>query len=111
MILTTMLTQNGDKCPLQSHVRRVYPRNQGAKVPDPRILRRGFLYGPSREDKQSQDDRGLIFMAYNASIAEQFEVIQRWVSGGNSTNIMSAQHDPFLGVPAKRRKTNATLSA
>jgi cytochrome P450 len=41
----------------------------------------------------------LLFMAYNASIAEQFEVIQRWLSGGNSGGVSSGQSDPFLGVP------------
>jgi cytochrome P450 len=38
-------------------------------------------------------------MAYNASIAEQFEVIQRWLTGGNSSGVSSSQPDPFLGVP------------
>jgi hypothetical protein len=38
-------------------------------------------------------------MAYNASIAEQFEVIQRWVSGGNSTGVLSGHTDPLIGVP------------
>jgi hypothetical protein len=38
-------------------------------------------------------------IAYNASIAEQFEVVQRWISGGNSTGGFSGQSDPLLGVP------------
>jgi lysophospholipase L1-like esterase len=36
-------------------------------------------------------------MAYNASIAEQFEVIQSWLSGGNSSGSLSVP-DPFIGV-------------
>ena len=32
------------------------------------------------------------------SIAEQFEVVQRWCSGGNSTGVLSAHADPLLGV-------------
>ena len=95
---------NGDLCPLQSHIRRTFPRAKDKKVPDPRILRRGFSYGPNIEDLETQGDRGLMFMAYNSSIAEQFEVIQRWVSGGNSTDVMSAQHDPILGVPKEDEK-------
>ena len=38
-------------------------------------------------------------MAYCASIAEQFETMQRWVAGGNSSGVGSAQADPLLGVP------------
>ena len=37
-------------------------------------------------------------MAYNSSIAEQFEVIQRWVNSGNSTGIATFQNDPLMGV-------------
>ena len=50
-------------------------------------------------------------MAYNASIAEQFEVIQRWLTGGNSSGLSSAQSDPFVGVPevGQRRTFRFTL--
>src|SRR6185436_2276617 len=44
------------------------------------------------------EERGIFFMAYNASISEQYEVIQRWVNGGNSTGIASWQNDPLMGV-------------
>lgn len=83
----------GDACPLQSHVRRANPRTHS---PMPRILRRGMSYG----SRNGSSERGLIFMAYNASIAEQFEVIQSWLSGGNShgDRSYSALRDPFLGV-------------
>ena len=60
-------------------------------------------YGPAADKANPQgrdhDERGLLFMAYNASIAEQFEVIQRWLTGGNSSGMSSTQADPFLGVP------------
>src|SRR5207302_1778283 len=52
-----------------------------------------------RDAADDSADRGLVFIAYNASIAEQYEVVQRWVSGGNSTGGCSAHSDPFLGVP------------
>ncbi len=44
-------------------------------------------------------------MAYNASLGEQFEVIQRWLSGGNSSGSYSGQSDPFVGLaePGRRR--------
>ena len=41
----------------------------------------------------------MMFLAYNASIAEQFEVLQRWMTGGNSTGGFSGSADPFLRVP------------
>lgn len=85
---------DGAKTPLQSHVRRVNPREKAK----PRILRRGFSYGPFAADPPTDDgvDRGLMFIAYNANIAEQFEIIQRWISGGNSTGISSWHGDPLL---------------
>jgi len=55
-------------------------------------------YGPRFEDSPDAE-RGIIFLAYNASIAEQYEVIQRWMTGGNSTRGFSGRADPFLRVP------------
>ena len=40
----------------------------------------------------------MVFIAYNASIAEQYEVIQRWLNRGNSTDVASAQNDPLTGT-------------
>jgi Dyp-type peroxidase family len=88
-------------CPFQSHVRRANPRTPTLpRAPLPRIARRGMSYGPEpAADGTVSGERGLFFMAYNASIAEQFEVIQRWISGGNISGRLSWQSDPFLGVP------------
>lgn len=108
-------TFQGDKegavCPFHAHIRRANPRETtgvaftppGARPP--RIIRRGMSYGPfyDRNAKPEQRapidaERGLVFMAYNASIGEQFEVVQRWLSGGNSSGSYSGQSDPFVGV-------------
>ena len=86
---------NGMRCPFHSHARRSNPRH-GTDIP--RIIRRGMSYGP-RDDTDRTTPRGVYFMAYCASIAEQFEVIQRWVAGGNSSGVASAQSDPLMGVP------------
>jgi Dyp-type peroxidase family len=86
----------GAQCPFASHVRRANPRAEMAGLRPPRILRRGMSYGPPGSDPR---ERGVLFMAYNASIAEQFEVIQRWLTGGNSSGVSSSQPDPILGVP------------
>lgn len=88
---------SGERCPLQAHIRRTNPRRPEHGRPTPRILRRGLSYGPPR-GSAGEGERGIFFMAYNASIAEQFEVIQRWLTGGNSTGVASCQSDPMMGL-------------
>ena len=95
----------GALCPFHAHIRRTNPRDLGAdmafaKARMPRILRRGMSYGPPPDRQHPVDDadRGLVFMAYNAHLAEQFEVVQRWVAGGNASGGYSGQSDPLLGV-------------
>ena len=92
---------SGEQCPFGSHVRRLNPRAADPDLPLPRIARRGMSYGRPLADGEApkpEHDRGLVFMAYCASIAEQFEVLQRWVSGGNASGLSTAQSDPFLGL-------------
>lgn len=95
--------ETGANCPLESHIRRANPRSRPNSMgsPVPRIVRRGMSYGPRYTEDPKNAQRGLIFMAYNASIAEQFEVIQSWLSGGSphGDRSYSARRDPFLGVP------------
>jgi Dyp-type peroxidase family len=103
----------GKSCPFASHVRRANPREKdqlsvhGLPVRTPRILRRGFSYGPRSIDgvKEGDDARGLLFMGYNSSIAEQFEIIQRWLNGANSTGILSSQSDPLTSHRAPQQLT------
>ena len=91
----------GERCPLASHVRRTNPRTppaesvHGLALRGPRIARRGFSYGPF-SGRAELGPRGLLFMAYNASLAEQFEVVQRWINGANSTGVLSAHADPVV---------------
>lgn len=93
----------GYRCPFQAHIRRANPRapREGRTGrPTPRILRRGLSYGPPCPPTGDVDDRvnrGVVFMAYGASIAEQYEVIQRWVNAGNSTGVGSWLIDPLMG--------------
>ncbi|MCP3369752.1 Dyp-type peroxidase [Bradyrhizobium cajani] len=99
----------GQLCPFHAHIRRANPRvritpaDGGARPP--RIVRRGMSYGPPvrPDDSQAvknalQQERGLIFMAYNASLGEQFEVVQRWLASGNSSGSYSGESDPLLGL-------------
>ncbi len=97
----------GDFCPLASHARRTNPRTpatksvHGSPLRLPRMLRRGFSYGPL-SGSSAQTPRGLMFMAYGASIAEQFEIIQRWINGGNSTGLASSHADPIVSHACPR---------
>ena len=94
----------GVTCPLHAHIRRANPRSSPKEL-TPRILRRGFSYidrpdesaDKTKEafDEAAEEKRGLLFMAYNASIARQYEVIQRWLNGGNSTGLSSIENDLF----------------
>ncbi|HEY2733225.1 MAG TPA: hypothetical protein VGI70_04535, partial [Polyangiales bacterium] len=86
---------HGELCPLHAHIRRANPRSLERVGFVPRILRRGFSYGPEQDG-----ERGLMFMAYNASIGAQFEVIQRWLNGGNSTGLLSLYNDVLTGTPS-----------
>jgi Dyp-type peroxidase family len=96
--------RQGLTCPFQSHIRRANPRMSVGGKPVPRIARRSMSYGPRFTQENAAADRGLFFIAYNARIAEQFEVIQQWITGANSTvnslGVYSGLSDPFLGVPS-----------
>jgi deferrochelatase/peroxidase EfeB len=104
---------DGGDCPLGAHIRRANPRERVTAQPPtlppgartPRLMRRSLPYGPRHVAGQNDAaDRGLVFMAYNASLAEQFEVVQRWLAGGNSARGASAGGCPFLGVPEVGRE-------
>lgn len=96
---------DGAACPFQAHIRRANPRMRtptDEEIRTPRIMRRGLSYGPAVGcAAEDEAERGLMFMAYNASIAEQFEVIQRWIAGGNGTGVYSGQSDALLGLPER----------
>lgn len=101
----------GEACPLGSHVRRTNPRDGLGVKPElvsrHRLLRRGMPYGPPLPDGVLEDDgvpRGLLFMAYCASICRQFEFVQRqWMNDGNAFGIGYAP-DPIAGHGAAPRR-------
>jgi deferrochelatase/peroxidase EfeB len=85
--------ERGDvKYPRIAHRRRANPRFQGS----PRIVRRSFSYsGPSTDNGAGpgRQEQGHMFMCYCASIAQQYEMLQRWINGGNGTNLLSTKSD------------------
>lgn len=96
----------GEQCPLSAHIRLANPRHHSHGRRDPKILRRGMSYGTKYTEDSKHQDRGVVFMAYCASIAEQYEVIQRWLNGGNSTGVNTMRNDPLTG--ALERSENGT---
>jgi deferrochelatase/peroxidase EfeB len=96
---------NGKLCPLHAHIRLANPRAPvGAMARPPRLMRRSMSWGDPKvvgegSSGKQESECGLVFMAYNASITEQFEVIQRWLTGGNSTGSSSGPSCPIVGVP------------
>ncbi|MEO6923744.1 MAG: dyp-type peroxidase [Bryocella sp.] len=103
---------DGAKCPIGAHIRRVHPRDafgfNGALINRRRITRRGMPYGPiclEEEECPAADmdavDRGIIFIALNASLSRQFEFVQQqWIEYGNDAklgnekDLLMAQHLP-----------------
>lgn len=88
---------DGHLVPRGAHIRKTYPRNEQtpgggeADTQRHRLLRRGIAYGESYHEGAPVDspanaaaDRGLLFAAYQTSIARQFEVVQaQWVNGSD----------------------------
>jgi Dyp-type peroxidase family len=89
---------DGTLVPRAAHIRKVNPRSQQppgkAESNRHRILRRGIAYGPEFEETEppypgsgpvpDTQDRGLLFLCYQASIERGFEFIQsQWVNQPN----------------------------
>ena len=77
--------EDGARCPLGAHIRRANPRDSlgfaGNIVNRRRMLRRGITYGEylpedaSPTSPEAKAERGIMFLALNASIERQFEFI------------------------------------
>jgi Dyp-type peroxidase family len=85
---------DGRRCPLGAHIRRSNPRDAlgsgsfaGKLSFRHRMIRRGMPYGPLLDAgavEHDAEDRGLVFVCFNASISRQFESVQRqWLNDGN----------------------------
>jgi len=97
----------GLRCPAGSHIRRANPRDSagfhdGRLTKRHRIIRRGRPYGPplppGRLEHDGQD-RGLVFVCFNADIWRQFETIQAlWIDDGDPFGLGSDK-DFLIGEP------------
>lgn len=106
--------RSGFTCPLGAHIRRTNPRDalgwhgDGRMSVRHRIIRRGMPYGPFLSVRKGEEndgltddgeDRGLIFICFNASIDRQFEIVQRqWCNDGNAFRLGNDK-DYLLGDP------------
>lgn len=107
---------DGRICPFVGHVRKVNPRDDpteqgGANDTLHRLmLRRGIPYGPPKDRTRLFEDdgvdRGLLFMAYQGSITDQFQfTTQTWSNKANAPHdsTPSTGHDPLIGQSAGPR--------
>jgi Dyp-type peroxidase family len=98
--------EQGLRCPLGAHLRRVNPRATHLKretaVRRRRLIRRGVEYGPHLRDGALDDDgvdRGLVQLIIQADIERQFEFIQKeWMHGGEFIGLDPNEQDPITGI-------------
>lgn len=100
--------EDGSVVPHFAHIRRANPRDALGKreralvdVTNHRIIRRAAPYGPYLVEGAPDDGnaRGILFRAFNASILDQFELIQsKWINNGNEAHGLSNDRDPFVGT-------------
>jgi len=115
----------GLRCPFHAHIRKVSPRGDTARQggnesldqeKTHRITRRGITYGTRATKKVTKDDGeefdaldgdaefpadgvGLLFMCFQANIADQFGFIQKqWANNGNFAR-NGTGIDPVIGQP------------
>ena len=121
---------DGRKCPFHAHIRKTNPRGdiqRELSLPDdsgdraPIMIRRGITYGQKRpmssdgsefadEGHEPQHDSGLLFMAYMASVEDQFEFVQQsWVNSMEfAGNIRQPTQRPLMGIdPVIGQSTDA----
>jgi Dyp-type peroxidase family len=99
----------GMKCPFYAHTRKVNPRDRATRAHV--MARRGQTYGVRADDPSDEDvpsnrrptgGVGLLFMAFNAHIARQFEFTQGELAnkaGAGDT----AGMDPIIGQGRRSR--------
>jgi len=87
-------------CPHAAHIRKAFPRDTQTMSSDEadtsthRLLRRGIPFGQPGEGNGEQ---GLLFLAYQTSIEQQFEFISNnWINNPNFP-YAGAGHDPIVG--------------
>lgn len=98
---------NGLMCPFAGHIRKANPRSDIAGSKNRLMARRGIPYGlradgepnDGKIDNKPTGDVGLLFMAYQSNLEEQFEFAQSlWVNNPDF-RAASTGIDPVIGQP------------
>jgi Dyp-type peroxidase family len=95
--------EQGYRCPVGSHIRRMYPRGQrvvGNGGHLHRIVRRGIPYGPPYDPAHPRDEqaRGLLGLFIGVSLRDQFEFLMtQWANDGIFTAGLGRTKDPLIG--------------
>jgi Dyp-type peroxidase family len=101
----------GAVCPFGGHIRKTYPRDDTSKAISAvgevttqthRLLRRGIPFGDpfypaNNAEKQDDGNRGLVFAAYQTSIVNQFEFVQKLWANNPDFKDAGAGHDLIIG--------------
>ncbi|MEV4167012.1 Dyp-type peroxidase [Nonomuraea dietziae] len=99
----TFDADDGARCPFSGHIRKTNPRFEGIR--HVLMARRGQTYGERTDqpwDESPPETRpsagvGLLFMAFNSSLENQFEFTQRdWADNADFLNPATG-HDPVIG--------------
>ncbi|EJL35381.1 hypothetical protein [Novosphingobium sp. AP12] len=98
---------DGGKCPYFAHIRKMNPRGSGGFEAEESerlhiMARRGQTYGVRTDDpndgkveNKPSEGVGLLFMAFNSSIGEQFEFVQmNWANNGGFPSVPPGRLDP-----------------
>ncbi|GAA2215723.1 Dyp-type peroxidase [Nonomuraea monospora] len=93
---------DGSKCPFSGHVRKTNPRSFGRNV---LMARRGQTYGEradqpwddSPPENRPSGEVGLLFMAFNGSLLDQFEFTQQSWANNADFEVEATGHDPVIG--------------
>lgn len=110
----------GLKCPFHAHIRKTNPRGDTARtfgVPleserEHIMARRGITYGARKQDSKKQftdkpgKDVGLLFMAYQSNIGNQFEFTQASWANGESFVKPGTGIDPVIGQGGSIKQTH-----
>jgi deferrochelatase/peroxidase EfeB len=109
----------GIRCPLTAHIRVANCRAQPLSYPNqrrfpagpPRLIRRGFSYGPELFGQDDDGvDRGVIGLFYCARLNEQFYTVLRWMQQSefsDSFGVPPFSYTDQDGLCGNRRKAGA----
>lgn len=91
---------HGRRIPLDAHIRLARPRTPDTE--GQRLLRRPYLYSRGA-DAAGQLDMGLLFVAFQRSLQDQFEVVQRRLAGEPMTDYVVPVGGGYFFLPPGAR--------